>query len=498
MEYKSEIRESQVNALFDKVNNRNYGKYLMKIRLNPIRGFSNEYVTFDFPVTALIGPNGGGKTTVLGAAACAYYDIRPGRFFAKSGSLDNSMQHWKINYEAIDREVVARDLINRTVKFTNLKWTRDKVLKRTVAVFGVSRTVPANERTELKKCASNSFPINEDQIQAISETVIDQAQKILGKNLSGYSTIKVGASGRLSLLKGQTERHVSFSEFHFGAGESSIIRMLMEIESLPDNSLILIEEIENGLHPIATIRMVEYLIELAGRKGVQVIFTTHSNEALKPLPSKAIWAVYDNKTFQGKLDVRSLRKITVETECNLIIYVEDDYAKQWVEAIISSDNELSEQHIRVYAVYGDGTAVKIHKNHNTDPASKCKSICIIDGDSQQRDDVSIQIYRLPSQMMPERYIFEQVQQLVNQADSKIGELTIALHKNFTMQDTVKKVIDEVGLTCRDGHTLFNQIALKLNYMSDQVVKSAFLNLWIQYFPSDVNVMIEHIKCNISR
>ena len=67
-----------------------------------------------------------------------------------------------------------------------------------------------------------------------------------------------------------------------------------------------------------------------------------------------------------------------------------------------------------------------------------------------------------------------------------------------MQDTVKKVIDEVGLTCRDGHTLFNQIALKLNYMSDQVVKSAFLNLWIQYFPSDVNVMIEHIKCNISR
>ena len=32
--------------------------------------------------------------------------------------------------------------------------------------------------------------------------------------------------------------------------------MIMKIESLDENSLVLIEEIENGLHPIATQRMV--------------------------------------------------------------------------------------------------------------------------------------------------------------------------------------------------------------------------------------------------
>ena len=47
--------------------------------------------------------------------------------------------------------------------------------------------------------------------------------------------------------------------------------------------------------------MVEYLIEVAERKRVQAIFTTHSNDALKPLPNKAIWVAMQNRVFQGKL-----------------------------------------------------------------------------------------------------------------------------------------------------------------------------------------------------
>ncbi|HEX6993510.1 MAG TPA: AAA family ATPase [Gammaproteobacteria bacterium] len=51
--------------------------------------------------------------------------------------------------------------------------------------------------------------------------------------------------------------------------------MVLKLEAASDNALVTIEEIENGLHPVATIRMVEYLIELAERKKIQAIFTTH-------------------------------------------------------------------------------------------------------------------------------------------------------------------------------------------------------------------------------
>lgn len=127
-------------------------------------------------------------------------------------------------------------------------------------------------------------------------------------------------------MVGHTSAH-TYSEFHFGAGESSIIRMVTRIEQAPANSLILIEEIENGLHPIATRRMVEYLIDVAARKSIQTVFTTHSDYALSPLPSEAIWAAIDGKLKQGKLSVEALRAVSGRVDKKLAIFVEDEFAK---------------------------------------------------------------------------------------------------------------------------------------------------------------------------
>src|SRR6185312_8150595 len=287
--YKSQIRMSTINGLKEKVSRKNYGKYLLKVNLANVRALKEQVVTFDFPVTALIGPNGGGKTTILGAAATAYASVKPRQFFAKSGKFDESMTDWKIEYELIDRNINRTDTVRRTAAFHKSKWSRDAV-ERVAVVLGVSRTVPANERRELQKCASGTFKVDADKVGAIEQPVADAVQKILGKSITDYSHIKIDTAGRVSLLTGATSEGTKYSEFHFGAGESSIIRMVMEIEAAPENSLVLIEEIENGLHPVATVRLVEYLIEAADRKAVQAIFTTHSNDALLPLPPEAIWA----------------------------------------------------------------------------------------------------------------------------------------------------------------------------------------------------------------
>ena len=398
MEYQSEIRDSEINELLEKVERRNYGKYLLKLRLNPIRGFEDQVIKFDFPVTALIGPNGGGKTTVLGAAACAYISEKPSRFFSKSGSLDNSMQNWKILYELIDRDINAKESIQRTAKFKSYKWYRDN-MSRTVSIFGVSRTVPATERNEMRKCASTVFKYDSSQVEKFNDLVVSAASKVLGKNLSGYSQIKIDDNGRVTLLQGLTDNNISFSEFHFGAGESSVIRMIMKIESLDENSLVLIEEIENGLHPIATQRMVEYLIDFSKRKKSQVIFTTHSNDALLPLPPKAIWAAINNTLFQGKLNVKSLRTITGQIEASLAIFVEDEFAKMWIETIVSDDSSIIENSLEIHAMAGDGTAVAINKYHNDDPSVKFKSICI------QNSKILKQTRFLDYRVNPQKNIF---------------------------------------------------------------------------------------------
>lgn len=497
MNYQSEIRDSEINELLEKVEKRNYKKYLLKLRLNPIRGFQNEIIKFEFPVTALIGPNGGGKTTVLGAAACAYISEKPSRFFSKSGSVDNSMQNWKILYELIDRDVNNKESIQRSAKFKRQKWYRDN-MNRSVSVFGVSRTVPATERSELRKCASSVFKFKLSQVETFNELVVSAASKVLGKELSGYSQIRIGNEGRISLLQGKTDKDISFSEFHFGAGESSIIRMIMKIESMEENSLILIEEIENGLHPIATQRIVEYLIEFCKRKRSQVIFTTHSNDALLPLPPKAIWAAINNTLFQGKLDVKSLRTITGQIEARLAIFVEDEFAKMWVETIISDDSDIVENEIEIHSMAGDGTAVKINKYHNQDPAIKFKSICIIDGDSEQCESEDDFVYRLPG-MGPEKYIYDKVIELIeNPADTKIGELSLLLQKKFDDSSFVLTKIKEIGLTCRDHHLLFSQIGKSIGFISEPVVKGAFLHLWSRHCIKDSEKILNLIRKNMDK
>lgn len=470
--FQSEIRPSQINDLFEKVRNRNYGKYLLKIVIDKARAIEGKTIDFEFPVTAIVGPNGGGKTTIAGASAILYKDIAPATFFAKSGKYDPSMLNWRIEYEAIDKGVRENDTVRRTAKYHNLKWARN-TLDRDVLVFGVSRTVPAAERKELRRCISNNFEVDDTNIEGISDIVSQSVSSILDKDVSQYKHLKIDDKGNVTLLSGQNHKGDTFSEFHFGAGESSIIRMVLQLEAANDNSLVIIEEIENGLHPVATIRMVEYLITLAERKKIQAIFTTHSNDALHPLPNNAIWASVNGELYKGKLDIRSLRAISGQISSKLVVFVEDEFAAMWTRQIFSSINNAAIDAISTHPMKGDGTAVKVHNHHRIDPSAKQTSICIIDGDSEQEDNENNGIFRLPG-ACPESSVFDCV---LENIDSVSGELAISLLKPYEFESKLKAFLESVRNTNRDPHLLFAQLGKKIGFVPEARVKEAFLAIW---------------------
>ena len=313
----SEIRDSEIAALVDRVRKRSYRKYLTGMRLIKLRGFRDSEIRFDFPVTALVGPNGAGKTTILGAAGLIYEAVPPRRFFAKSGAYDDSMKGWRIEYELIDRDRPSSPTaVTRTASYLKAKWNRDAV-SRSVIIVGISRTLPASERKDVYKFIGGDFKgVREIEF---SGEVVKAVEHILGKAAANYLQVDADVEGRASILavRNTNTPDESYSEFHFGAGEASVIRIVGRVEEAPDDSLILIEEIENGLHPVATRRLVEYLIDVARRKSCQVIFTTHSNDALAPLPSDAVWSSYRGRITQGKLDVTALRTLTGMTDAHL-------------------------------------------------------------------------------------------------------------------------------------------------------------------------------------
>lgn len=467
----SEIRESTKAQLLEKVRRHDYGQYLLKASIAKIRGFEGEDITFDFPVTALIGPNGSGKSAVLGVAGCAYKPIKPGLFFPKSTVGDESMSGWRVEYDLIDKRLNPRQLVKRTSNFRQAKWVRGEVADRQVFFFGIERTVPAGEKTRYKKLMRSTY-VHRPPLEPLDSAVAAQVEHILGKSVANYRVTRYGSDDKFLVGRVGTNQ---FSEFHFGAGESSIIRMLTKIEQAPENSLILIEEIENGLHPVATRRMVEYLIDVAVRKSIQTIFTTHSDYALSPLPNEAIWASIDGKLRQGKLSVEALRAVAGRVDKRLAVFVEDEFAKTWVDTILREKLGADYDQLEVHAVHGDGNAVATHRSHMANPAVTFKSLCVIDGDSQQKEDPAQGILRLPG-AQPELTVYESIQARLEQ---DIAVLTVSCQRAPEVQELVRRSIEEVSHTNRDPHLLFNQVGMKIGFVPEAIVRGAFLALWVR-------------------
>jgi hypothetical protein len=252
--------------------------------------------------------------------------------------------------------------------------------------------------------------------------------------------------------------------------------MVSEIEAAPTNALVLIEEIENGLHPVATKAMVEYLIDVAKRKAIQSIFTTHSEDALEPLPSEAIWSAIDGKARQGRVSIAALRAITGRIDQRMAIFVEDAFAKDWVESIIRHFLADRMDEIGVYADSGDGTAHAIHTSHRKNPAisDKLKSICIVDGNSKVQQDLTNSIVKLPGDV-PEAEVFNYVRAQVAELAM---QLAVALHLTPEKDAWVKKIVENVSISNRDPHLLFHQVGRSAGLIPANIVSSAFIGLWL--------------------
>jgi predicted ATPase len=518
--YKSEIRDSIIRELLERAKKGNYAKYLVSIRLERIRQFRGSHIRFDFPVTALIGPNGSGKSTILATIACAHKSINPTNFFFKTRISDTNMDNWIAEYEAIDRDQNATGSIRGKLQLQNNKWVKTLELNREIKLISITRTVPAVEspffphKKRLRGESQTKISVNEVQDIDVIKT---ESERILGKSLIHFKLLEA----LLTTEKNQPERlnardkygrrsykvvyvtrkierrqrlyigsdgENEYSEFNFGSGEAAVIRMVADIESLPNYSLVLIEEIENGLHPIAVRHMTEYLIDVSKRKNLQVVFTTHSDYALAPLPSEAIWACLDGKLQQGKLSVEILRAVSGHIDKRLAIFVEDEFAKAWVEAILREALHDYIDEIGIYAVSGDGNAVKVHAGHISNPAVSFRSICFIDGDSKQKDDHDRGVFRLPG-LIPESTVFNSV--LAN-LDKNIALLTIACQRSPGKQVLVADEIRKVSRTNRDPHLLFNQVGLRIGLVSETIVRGAFLSIWIQDNMAEIEKIVAPI------
>lgn len=283
-------------------------QFLSEIHLKGIRGIVDLRVVFDYPVSVIAGGNASGKSTLLFAAACAYRVPGAGvRDFVPS-TLFPDYRPGLGRLEDEQGEVVMEFDYVTSAGRTSMLWKREKGWSR--SFFGRKgakqperpiylRTLsnlsnPSEVRGVLSMARMKSAPTE----TPLTASQIDFAQRILPFR---YAEVVALSSGRKNLLFAAQAQGAKYSELHMAAGERAVLRLSREVSLLQD-ALVLIDEVEAGLHPWIQQLLMLQLQQLALRNNLQIIVTSHSPVVLDSVPSHA--RIFLERDDAGSVAVR--------------------------------------------------------------------------------------------------------------------------------------------------------------------------------------------------
>lgn len=95
---------------------------------------------------------------------------------------------------------------------------------------------------------------------------------------------------------------------------------------------------------------------------------------------------------------------------------------------------------------------------------------------------------------PEAQIFNDI---YSDFSNNIALLTVSLQLPPTKQEFVRSIVQEISSANRDPHVIFNQIGIKLGFVPEDIVKGAFVNLWLRDREADFNPLITQIRKEIA-
>lgn len=339
--------ENRLNRLWDQLRGKkpHMDDFLSAVHLKGIRGIADLRVPFDFPVSVIAGGNGSGKSTVLFVAACAYRvpgagikDFVPSTLFPdyrpKTGARSDPMTEVVLDFEYSTPEGV-RSMRWRRVKGWNRSFMGRRGVKqpeRPVYLRTLSNlSNPSEVRGILSMSRSQSLPAE----QRLTASQVQFAQRILPFR---YSEVVRLSSGRKSLLFAEQDSGVVYSELHMAAGERAVLRLSQEIGQL-HGALVLIDEVEVGLHPWVQQLLMLHLQELALRNSLQIVVTTHSPVVLESVPLEGrIFLDRDDET--GHVSVQPPYRDLVQdalygrSDDSLNILCEDETAESILRGIL--------------------------------------------------------------------------------------------------------------------------------------------------------------------
>jgi AAA15 family ATPase/GTPase len=293
----------------------------------------------DKAVTAILGPNGHGKSTVLHALACCYKPIdenitsnyRFSNFFLPN--TDAQWQGSELTLTHSYRNGKEEPKNHEAVYKKTDRWTLyARRPERHVYYLGIDKYIPIIESEKQRTNIEYTTTTLSDNL---TNTLLKNASDIFNKQYTAYNEHK---SRKGKTYIGVESNGTRYSALSMSAGEQKVFLLLETISKANKYSLILIDEIDLLLHNLALEKLLKIVAERAADKNLQIVFTTHRESVIDLSELLNIRHIVNKseKTYcfnETKPD--AIHRLTGKQEKDIEIFVEDDLSTAIVQKVAS-------------------------------------------------------------------------------------------------------------------------------------------------------------------
>jgi len=518
MKYRESSKDKKLRAWF--ASDMNHA-LLRRVSLTTgsFRGLNALNLVFEYPITAIAGKNGAGKSTILALACCAFHSSPPSYklprrknsyytfsdFFVQHGAevppqglaiqYTIAYNNWKIA-PSVPTGVGLGNQVRKKTK--GGKWNDyDGRVNRCVVFLGIERIVPHSERSQSR---SYSRAFKDVPKKGWEDRVRNAVGYILGKSYDDFRYLEYSKYSLPIVKCGAT----TYSGFNMGAGENALFEIFSTIYAAGPGALLVLDEAELGLHAEAQHRFVERLKDICIEMYTQVICTTHSREIFDCLPNDARFFV---EAVNGKTRITpgissdfAFAKLSAIPGLEADILVEDEIAKAILQAtlsaslraritftVIGSATALARQ---LSAIYVRGEARPVLAIFDGDQLSKAKDNLglakkLAEKAKPEFDDwyIARSAY-LPGDTWPELWLLTKAQDCLDPLSTILGS-------------TVDELVDVIEYGMQAGkHNEFHEMAKHLGLEPQQCLQH-FTMVVAQNFSHELAEVAARIEATIA-
>jgi predicted ATPase len=384
-----------------------YPRFIRGIKFADFRHIKELRLNFKTPVSVISGANKSGKTTVLLSIACSHFEFKKrnyanGKFerhtwsdVLKFTSFDVQNTDWTYH---IHLKTGAKSEVRRgqrkalTRKWNGVGKKESQITGVQVVYIDLDRIIPAryfSSALHRKSQSATATKVSEKNQEFINEAIsyifqreysLQKIANHLGEDVLGYA--------------GENQ----YSSYNCASGEDVLSRILIDCIEAPKSSLILIDEIELGLHPGIQRRLMDIIFEISDRDQKQFIVTTHSATIISSVPEEArIFIDLKGEDHEAITPISinaALSKMDSSNYPLFDLFCEDTTAEKIIKKMLQALNNLEMAGIdsKLVNVVVSGSADMTYTNFlsrkRTYDSVKIKSghSCMLDGDMRDKKD----------------------------------------------------------------------------------------------------------------